>query len=478
MTSPVSGRGHLELTFSGPHMQLDFIIILAFLIFNILLGLFASKNIKTLDHFSVGGRSFGTFAIFATLTASYIGGGCTLGNAAKVYSVGMIYAFALLGFSLKEILVATIIAPRMGKHNDCLSIGDIMEKRYGRIAKIVTGIFAVILCMGILGAQVSAMGAVFATFFHIPAVWGIIIGFSVIIFYSTLGGMKAVVYTDIFQFAILVLGLPAVFLIGFHHAGGWHSVVAKVPEHHVYFIQNPHDFYVFLTLFVTFIFGETLVPPYVQRLFMAKDAVHTRNATLASAFLSMPLFLTAGAIGLLALYYNQSLDPNMALPYIVQTQLPSGIRGFVIAGLLSIIMSSAAGYLNASSVAFVNDIVRPITNDTLSHATLLKLVRVSTFIVGVGAIIFALMIENVLDIELFAYNFWSPIILVPLVAVILGFEVKARDFLLGSSAGGLAMVIWMFCLNNPDQLNGVVIGVLSNFVVFTISYQLRKRMGG
>jgi len=153
-------------------MIIDFSIIIAFLIATLLIGILSSKNIGSFHRFSVGNRSFSSFIIFATLSASFIGGGYTLGNAGKVFSNGMLYAFALLGFSLKEILVAKFIAPRMGNYKDCISVGDMIEKHYGGNAKVMTGVMGVMLCTGILGAQVGAMGAVFNTFFHLNALWG------------------------------------------------------------------------------------------------------------------------------------------------------------------------------------------------------------------------------------------------------------------------------------------------------------------
>ena len=162
-------------------MDLDIAIIVIFLALNLVIGVISSKNINSFDRFSVGKRTFTSFAIFASLSASFIGGGYTLGNAGKVFSHGMIYAVALLGFSLKEILVAQVIAPRMAAYHNSLSIGDIIAKRYGKAAKVMTGIFGVLVCTGILGAQVGAMGAVFNTFLHIKASWGIIIGFSIIL---------------------------------------------------------------------------------------------------------------------------------------------------------------------------------------------------------------------------------------------------------------------------------------------------------
>lgn len=459
-------------------MAIDLIIILAFLAVNLWLGFVAGRDIETLDHFSVGHRSFKTFTIFATLTASFIGGGYTIGNAAKVYHMGMVYAFALLGFSLQQILVARFIAPRMDRFNRCLSIGDIVERGYGVKAKVVTGFFALIVCAGILGAQVGAMGAIFEQFFHLPSLFGILLGFGVIICYATLGGMKAVVYTDIMQFLILLIGLPLAFFLALNKAGGWTQVVSSVPHHHIHFLTSRHDYAFFATLFLTFIFGEALVPPYVQRLFMAKNSGHTQRGTMLAGLTSIPYFLIVGAIGLIAYCFDPTLDPNAALPYIVQHELPPFARGFVIAGILSVIMSSASGFLNSASVAIVNDIIRPLTGDSLSPKRLLSLAKWSTLVVGVLAIIFALAITNVLDILLYAYNFWSPIVLVPIVAVILDYRVGPRDFATGALAGSVMMVIWTWYLNEPYHLNGVVVGVFANLLAFILSYQLRLFQAG
>lgn len=455
-------------------MTVDILIITIFFIVNIIIGSLAGKKTNNLRQFSVGHRAFSTFAIFATLTASFIGGGYTIGNASKVYSAGLMYSFALLGFSLKEILVARYIAPKMDAHRDCLSIGDIIQKRYGASAKLITGIFSMIVCGGILGAQVGAMGTIFNQFFYISPVIGILIGFGILIFYSAVGGMRAVVHTDILQFAILITGIPLTFFIGLHHVGGFAAIQNAVPHDHIMFIQNKQDVFAFVSLFITFIFGETLIPPYVQRLFMAKSSLNTERGTLYSGLISIPFFIIVGAIGLIAFVLNPNIDPNAALPYVVHELLPIGIRGFVIAGILSVIMSSAAGFLNAGAVSFVNDIVKPLHPNTLSEKTLFWMARLSTVLLGVIAVIFALAISNLLDILLYAYNFWSPIIIIPLGAAMLGIPAHKKDFLAGALFGISASLVWAHFFQETTHFSGLVVGVAANFVAFTISYRLFK----
>ncbi len=193
--------------------MIDNLIVLLYLAGVLFLGLWSGRGVKSLREYSVASRSYTTFFIFATLSASFIGGGFSLGNAEKVFVFGIINIVALWGFSVKEILVAKFIAPRMDNFPDVISAGDIMQQAYGRQSKVVTGFFSIILCAGIVGAQVGAMGYIFNVFTGIPQIWGITIGCGIVIAYSTLGGIKAVVVTDIVQFLILGIGLPLVLFL-------------------------------------------------------------------------------------------------------------------------------------------------------------------------------------------------------------------------------------------------------------------------
>jgi len=119
---------------------MDIVIISVYLLGILILGIWAGKGIKNLTHFSVANRSFGTLVIFATLSASFIGGGFSMGNAEKVFIFGIVNIIALWGFSVGEILVSIFIASRISRYSEAISVGDIMEIHYGKLAKIETGI--------------------------------------------------------------------------------------------------------------------------------------------------------------------------------------------------------------------------------------------------------------------------------------------------------------------------------------------------
>jgi SSS family solute:Na+ symporter len=447
---------------------LDYGIIIFYLSVILLVGLWSGKGMKSLQEFSVSHRSYTSFVIFATLSASFIGGGFSIGNAEKVYRFGIANIVALWGFSLKEILVARFIAPKMDNFPNVISAGDIMELGYGKAAKVITGFFSIFLCAGIVGAQVGAMGLICKEFVGIEPIWGILIGCGIVIAYSTIGGMRAVVLTDVIQFCVLGFGLPAALIFGIVKLGGFSAIREAVPVGHFSVPSEALSYGAFLSLFLTFLLGETLVPPYVQRLFIGKNSMHTARGTMLSGIFSIPFFMITGAIGLLALALDSTINPNQAMPFVIRTVLPAGVRGIVIAGVISIVMSSADSFLNGAATGCINDIVKPLRKKPLSERHELLLAKLTNCFVGVLAVIFAIKIQSILDILIYAYNFWAPIILVPLAAVFLGVRVTRAGFLSGTIAGAAGVLIWNGLLKSPMGVSGLVIGVFCNLIAFTL----------
>ena len=456
-------------------MNPDHIIIIAYLAMILLLGVWSGRGMKSLKDFSVSHRSYGSLIIFATLSASFIGGGFSTGNAADVFTFGIANIVALWGFSLKEILVARYIAPRMDNFPDAISAGDIMEQGYGKAARVITGFFSIIVCAGIVGAQVKAMGIIFNVFLDIRQIWGILIGCGIVIAYSTAGGMRAVVLTDVIQFCVLAVGIPAALVFGIVKCGGISAIREAVPAAHLSIPPANMTIYAFLSLFLTFLFGETLVPPYVQRLCMGKDAAHTARGTMLSGIFSIPFFAITGAIGLVALTLDSKMEADLAMPNVIRTALPIGVRGIVIAGVISIVMSSADSFLNGAAASCVNDLIKPLRKSPLSDRQGLLLAKLTNCAVGVLAVIFAVKIEGVLGVLKYSYNFWAPTIVVPLAAVLLGVRVTKSAFLAGIFAGVAGVLIWDVLLDSPYDIHGLVVGAICNLIPFTLARAATNR---
>lgn len=455
-------------------MLIDSCVIIAYFALILSVGLWMGKSVKNMDDFSTGNRNYSAAFVFATLSASFIGGGFTMGLSEKVFSMGLVYVVALWGFSFKEIFIAKFIAPRMEPFKHAVSVGDIMGQLYGKHARLLTGLASAVVSAGIAGASFSALGYGMYVLTGIEPMVGILIGVAMVVTYSSFGGIKSVVANDMIHFCVLIVALPLVFVFGLLQIGGFSKLLAAVPPEHLTFTGSLSGVAV-LGLFLNFLFGETLVPPYVQRLLIGRNVQATSKGTFWSAIISFPFFLLMGMIGLVALTMDPSISPNLALPYVINVSMPIGLKGLAIAGLLAVLMSSADSFLNAASISVVQDIVKPMKGISFNSRSQLIWSRITTVSVGALGGVFALSTKSALDILLVAYNFWTPFILVPLVAGILGFKASPRAFWIGCIGGISATCLWLSLMGDTD-FNGSIVGIIVNLTLFvTIRFLERKQ---
>jgi SSS family solute:Na+ symporter len=108
----------------------------------------------------------------------------------------------------------------------------------------------------------------------------------------------------------------------------------------------------------------------------------------------------------------------------------------------------------------------------MSKRNELILAKLTNCLVGILAVVFAIKIPSVLDILIYAYNFWAPIIVVPLAAVLLGVRVTKAGFLAGTLAGAAGALAWNYLLKTPAGIEGLAIGVFCNFFFFVFANKL------
>ncbi len=453
--------------------NIDLIIICAYMSVIFVMGLYAGRNMKNLKDYAIASHSYSAFVLFATLSASFIGGGFSFGNADTVFESGLGPATALWGFSLTLILISLFVAPKVAKFSGCISAGDVMQKNFGKTGKIIAGILGALVCIGILGAQVGAMGAVFETFSPLTFEQGVIVGCSIVIVYTSFGGMKAVVVTDVIQFLMLVIFIPLALFLGIDHVGGFDAIQDKTPNHYFEVFTDKFSPFMWGSLFLSFMIGETLVPPYLQRLLIAKNTKETIKGTLYSAILSVPFFIITGMLGIVAFAINPDMPSANAMPTVINTVLPIGIKSLACAAIISIVMSSADSFLNSATVCIIEDVIKPIAK-IKNFAKELLLAKVLSLFLGLGAVVLALKISNVLDILRFAYNFWAPVMLVPLLATFLGYKPKMQSFIMGA-VGGVFVIAYAFITSGAATIYGidaVVIGFFANLILFVIGQKV------
>lgn len=431
---------------------MDAVILILYLAALVAVGLSGGKA-KDLGGFSRAEP--GLFALVATLSAGFIGGGFSSGNAAACAAGGIMPALILCGFTFGWLILGLML-PRMRFPEGATTAGEVMGEAYGEGTRIATGIFSFLLSAGILGAQIGVMGSLFETFLGLPRLWGILLGTAAATVYSTFGGLGAVIRADVVQFCILFIGMPLLTLLSLRAGGGISSVPATAWELEL----SPAA----LSAFFAMALGELLSPPGLQRL-LGGDRRKASRAVLLSAALSAPFFLITGLVGLMAV----KLLPAAELPHAMESMIlqvaPAGVRGLIIAALFSAVLSTADSFQVSASVGLVSDVLKSFCPG-LSGRQALRAVRMANVLTGAAAATVAFFIPDVLGAVTFAYAFWSPVLLVPLAAALLGISASPRAAVGSMLAGAGSVFLWRFLLSEPFGISAVPVGFLVSLTVF------------
>ena len=456
---------------------IDTIAVVVYFMLVLAIGIQTMRRIKTPSDFAVAGNRIVWPVLFATLAATFLGGGATIGRAGESYDVGYAFAVAACAFPLQTILVGVFIAPRLKRYTNAETVGDVMEIHYGKPARLLTGIISMTYCTGVLGAQALALGTIFHTIIGTSVTTGIVIGMVFVLIYSTAGGMWADVQTDVLQFVMLGVFLPLALILGIQEAGGVDAMVSDLPSGHLE-LFGEYDLLAFLGIFLGFLLGECLIPPYTQRALSAPNAHHARKGYALAGVFGFFFYFVSASLGLVALVLFPNISSDQALPTMVSDVLPIGIAGMVAAALLAVVMSTADSLLNSATVVFAKDIYKSFIKPDISHQNMLWLERGVNVIIGLGALMFALSAESIVDALLYTYALWAPTIIVPFLFAVLTRRAAPYSATAAMVAGGIATAFWTWGLDEPHGVTGLMVGLAVNIVVFALVYVTWDRHRG
>lgn len=456
--------------------MLDLWIVSMFLLITLVVGIWQGRGVKTFKSFAIADREYSTGILVATIAATWIGGGSSLGVAEKSFIVGVFFYFVILGDMIDQLLQAKFIAPNIDKFHDCISVGDIIGKIYGKKAKIITGISGILSLVAILAAQIAAIGQIFHYFLGITPLTGIMIGGGIVTIYSFFGGVKAVTITDVIQFIVLIIAVPMICNVGLGMIGGYSNLIDALPANHLSLLPPKGEFWTYFNMFIVFSI-PTMSPAFMQRLLMAQNGKQARNSILYSVMIYIPFYKMVCVIGLLAFIMHPDLNPLFAMPDLINSILPAGLKGIAICGILAIVMSTADSVINVWSVLIVHDVINPLYKREISDKTQLKLARFFTLIIGVWGCLIALKFKSLVDIILLSRFFWKPIIVVGLFSGIVGFKASKQSFYLGVLAGVITMILSLnFRLEQYLKFNGTILAIVANAVFFFGSHYYYQKL--
>ncbi|WP_422777337.1 sodium:solute symporter [Pseudomonas mediterranea] len=423
-------------------MALDLIVVLIYAAGMIALGWYGMRRAKTRDDYLVAGRNLGPGFYLGTMAATVLGGASTIGT------VRLGYVHGISGFWLCGAIGLGIVGLSMFLAKPLLklkiyTVTQVLERRYNPAARHASALIMLVYALMIGATSTIAIGTVMQVLFGLPFWVSILVGGGVVVLYSTIGGMWSLTLTDIVQFLIMTVGL--VFLLmpmSIMDAGGWDAMVAKLPAS--YFDLTAIGWDTIITYFLIYFFGIFIGQDIWQRVFTARSEGVAKVAGTAAGLYCVLYGLAGALIGMAAKVLLPDLaNVNNAFASIVQTSLPSGIRGLVVAAALAALMSTAAAGLLAASTTVVQDLLPRLRQGRESTSGDAHENRIATLLMGVVVLGIALVVSDVISALTLAYNLLVGGMLIPLIGAIYWKRATTAGAITSMSLGFLTALFFM-----------------------------------
>lgn len=452
-------------------METYFLLMISSLVF-LGIGWNASKYVTDFHGYILARKTYGVFALTATVVASFVGGGFFIGTIEKAGTYGVAPAFALLGFTLQLLLTGLLFCKNIDRFQDCYTVGDIIRKAFGKRAQFFVGVLWISFSVGIITAQMAAMGKIISVFTHFDYSSSLILAGVVVITYCTLGGVRAVVATDVIQFIIVVTVLPLCFMKTLYLFSANPMPIA----HSLTSLPGDWGWPALTFAFLGFVFGDALIAPVIQRILMAKSSKQAKLSFSIAALITIPLSFIAASIGIYMVTLHPNIEPNLSLHYFLNHYFTGWEQAIVITALIALIVSSADTYLNSTASVLVNDVILPLKRN-MSDSLLLDISRIFTFCIGLLSIFFAISVQSIFDLLLYTYKFWGPIILIPITCAFYNYRLTERQFFSICFAGGVTVVVWnVLGIEDLVGINDLFAGLLVSFTAFVYIWRSRREL--
>lgn len=442
----------------------------------IAVGIYYAGRIEDVEDWAVAGRRLPWLIVLGTTAATLIGGGATVGSIASGYAVGMAIALATTGWHLQTMFSGIYIAPRF-RRLPFYTVADFFGYRYGEFARLLVGGLSLAFLIGVLGAQVVAMGRIAEPVLGVPFSWAAIVGAVIVTAYSFLGGYWAVTQTDMLQFLILVVGFVTAALLGLNAVGGYEGLATQLPPEHF----KPFGHWSPLKLlgvWLAMLLGETFSPMYVQRYYSARDDRQARWGTLAAGgFMLLFLPVTVATLGMVARVKFPNLpSDDQAWSRLVTDLFPPALTGLLVSAALAAVMSSASAVLGSGATVVVRDFYQKLFKPDAEPRGLVAVARLFTLVIATLATAIALLVPNVLDLLLYSYNLWAPAVILPVLVGLLWYRQDTIYPVIVSMLVGLGTAIAWLGLGQPLELQGSVAGFLAAVIAFFLTRPVLRHL--
>lgn len=387
--------------------SIDYIIIFTYMVGVLAIGAYFAKYVHSSGDFFLAGRALPFWAIGMSIVVSDIGAIDMILGAGGAYQYGLAQAnFDWIG-SVPAVIVAAFLFMPYYWRAGVYTVPEFLGRRYNGMVRWIQAL----MLLAFLAVNVSIMLYASAVFLQSVLGWNLMLGIWVTAIavgvYTVTGGLAAVVMTDVLQMVIMFIGAGSLVALSLYQVGGWDgmtaTILAESPQNADFFkLLLPHSadtpypwtgivFSLGLIMSTAYFVGNQAV---LQRVLGARSEWDAKAGMVLAGFfkLMIPLLVFVPGLAARALYPGLE-NPDSAVPQMVATLLPAGIKGLMFAAFFAALMSSVDSYLNSSVTIFVSDIYKSthelITRRPMPDRLGLLLGRVLTVVLLFSAAFFA-----------------------------------------------------------------------------------------
>jgi solute:Na+ symporter, SSS family len=444
---------------------LDGLVLLAYLGGTTALGMWVGRRQKDAQDYFVADRAIPWWAVLFSIVASETSALTFISIPGLAYLGNLGFLQVAAGYILGRIVVATVLLPRYFQ-GDLVTAYTLLETRFGYQTRRFTSVVFMVTRAMADTVRVFATAIPIALIlepvlekkYAMPAAI-LVLGLLTVV-YTYRGGMKAVVWTELVQAGVYLLGgISAMVLLGRAIPGGWSAIIDQAQAAGK---LQAIDFYVGMdrphTVFAGLIGGAFLAMAshgadqlIVQRLLSSRTLRDAQVAIIGSGlavFVQFCLFLMVG-VGLWVYFGGRAFPaPDAIFPTFIIQRMPPGLLGLILAAIVAATMSTHSGAINSLAATTTHDLYLPLTGRTRDDPRTLKMGKLFALLWGTGLTFAAL---------LFKENG------TPMVVIALGIASFTQGALLG---GFFLGIFWRRAIQRDAILGmGVAIFVMA-FIVF------------
>ncbi|GGY19445.1 sodium:solute symporter [Streptomyces tanashiensis] len=451
-------------------MAVDYTVIVLYLAGMLAMGWWGMRRARSKSEFLVAGRRLGPWMYSGTMAAIVLGGASTIGGVGLGYKYGLSGAWMVFAIGLGLLALSVFFSARIARLK-VYTVSEMLDLRYGGRAGVISGVVMWAYTLMLAVTSTIAYATIFDVLFDLPRTLAIVLGGTIVVAYSTLGGMWSITITDMVQFVVKTIGVLLLLLpIAVIKAGGFSGMRDALPTS--YFEPLGIGGETIFTYVLIYTFGMLIGQDIWQRVFTARtDKVAKWGGTVAGTY-CLAYALAGAVIGTAAkVMYPTLPSADDAFATIVKDELPMGVRGLVLAAALAAVMSTSSGALIACATVANNDIWSRLRGavarkDENDHDEV-KGNRLFILIMGVVVILIAIALNDVVQALTVAYNLLVGGLLVPILGGLLWRRGTVQGALAAVTVGGLAVIglMWTYGIlaNEP-----VYYGLLASLAAYVI----------